>query len=248
MSLPTPPPARHDTARGLVALMGVVSVPRHASRECGDVVRVVDLPDGGICAIVADGQGHGRSARSIAAMAVGRVATLIAEGAREDAALVAANDLLFAHRGGQVSCEASMIAVNPVEGVVRVTRFARAPMVAVGDAPTVSFGGEAPPLGLYRGAVPTADVVVVGQAVACLVVTDGVRDAGERAGRPLALEAALQRHAPTGGERAAHAILAEAIEADDGRPRDDMSVACVTFTARTALHAIRRTMVEWPLD
>jgi serine phosphatase RsbU (regulator of sigma subunit) len=216
--------------------------------ECGDVVRVVNRPDGGICAIVADGQGHGRSARSIATMAVGRITALVSEGARADAALVAANDLLLAHRGGQISCEASVIAVDPVDGVVRVTRFARGAAAFTGGEGRARFGGEAPPLGVYRGALPVVDVVDVALPVACLVATDGVHGAGGRVGRPLMLDAILERHASAGGDVAAHSVLAEAIHADDGRPRDDMSVVCLTFAPSTRLQTIRCISAQWPLD
>jgi hypothetical protein len=67
MTLSSPPPGRHPSVRGLVAVVGLASVARHAMSECGDVVRVVDRPDGGVCALVVDG--HGRGAHLIAAMA-----------------------------------------------------------------------------------------------------------------------------------------------------------------------------------
>ena len=247
MNLPHPPPPRHVAVRGLAAVVGAASVARHAMHECGDVVRVVDRPDGGICAIVADGQGHGRAARLIAAMAVGRIKALVAEGAREDAALIAANDLLLAHRGGQVSCEASIIAVDLIDGVIRVTRFARASSIIVGDAGEASIGGESPPLGIYRGAVPVVDTVAASASVACLVASDGARGAGERTGHPLNLAAELARVAPAGGDEAARAIMSAAIAADEGRPRDDMSVACVTFAAATRGPLVRRIGAHWPL-
>ena len=247
MNLPLPPPQRHPSIRGLVAIVGAVSVARHGMHECGDIVRVLDRPDGGICAIIADGQGHGRAARLIAAMAVGRIKALVGEGAREDAALIAANDLLLAHRGGQVSCEAAIVSVDLIDGVIRVTRFARASCITIGDAGAAITGGEAPPLGIYRRAVPVVDTVEASASVACLVASDGVRAAGERTGHPLDLAAELARVATHGGDEAARAILSAAIAADEGRPRDDMSVACVTLAASTHGPLVRRIGAQWPL-
>jgi len=229
VTLPAPSPGRHPAVRGLVTVIGVAAAPRHAMHECGDVVHVVDRPDGGTCVIVADGQGHGRGARMIATMAVTTIAGLVGEGVREDAALVAANDRLLAHRGGQVSCEAVAVVIDPVDGVVRVSRFARSPAYFVGDDERTVIGDEAPPLGVYRGAAPVTEVVPVSLTLACLVTSDGVRGAGSRNGPALDLASSLARAAKLGGDRAAHAILSEALGADDGRPRDDMAVACITF-------------------
>jgi serine phosphatase RsbU (regulator of sigma subunit) len=248
MNLPSPQPPRHPRVRGLVAHVGVAAVPRYPMHECGDVVRVVDRPDGGISAIIADGQGHGRSARAIAAMAVGRIAALVAEGAREDAALVAANDLLLAHRGGQVSCEASIIAVDPSDGMIRVTRFARAQSTFVGDSGSALVGVEAPPLGLYRGAVPAVDTVEASASLACLVASDGVRSAGTQSGTTLNIVVELERAVAGGGAEVARVILEAAIRADGGRPKDDMSVACITFAPAKHTPSLQTVMAHWPLD
>jgi serine phosphatase RsbU (regulator of sigma subunit) len=248
VTLPVPPPGRHPAVRGLVAVVGVAAAPRHAMHECGDVVHVVDRPDGGACVIVADGQGHGRGARIIATMAVTMIAGLVGEGVREDAALVAANDRLLAHRGGQVSCEAVAVVIDPVDGVVRVSRFARSAAHFLGDDERAVTGGEAPPLGVYRGAAPASDVVPVSLSLACLVTSDGVRTAGGRVGRALDLASSLARAARLGGDRAAHAILGEAIGADDGRPRDDMAVACITFEPLDADLTFRRMSARVPLS
>lgn len=247
MTIPSPPPARHPAVRGLVAVVGVASAPRHATHECGDVVGVVERPDGGVCAIVADGQGHGRGARMIAAMAVTTIAVLIAEGVREEAALVAANDRLLAYRGGQVSCEAVTVVIDPADGVVRVSRFARASAYFSGDAEHAVIGGEAPPLGVYRGAVPATDIAPVSLTLACLVTSDGVRGAAGRVGRSLDLAGSLARTANLGGDRAAHAILVEAINVDDGRPRDDMAVACITFETLGPGQSTRLVSARAPL-
>ncbi|HCG28800.1 MAG TPA: hypothetical protein DEU95_03425 [Chloroflexi bacterium] len=78
-----------------------------------------------------------------------------------------------------------------------------------------------------------------------VVFTDGVSNAGRRAGCPLEPLEALTM----GGSASdiAEGLLAAAIDADQGRPGDDMAVVALAINAAEDVQPIRTMRVTWPI-
>ncbi|NDF95711.1 MAG: serine/threonine-protein phosphatase, partial [Proteobacteria bacterium] len=89
--------------------VGIAKVSRYAERESGDTVELTERPAGGVSVVLADGQGHGRPAKTLANLVARKAVGLIAEGARDGATARAVSDFLLAYRHGQVSTELSII-------------------------------------------------------------------------------------------------------------------------------------------
>ena len=83
-----------------------------------------------------------------------------------------------------------------------------------------------------------------------VVFTDGVLNAGARAGKSLDVVTYVEellRNSEIGAQNLADAILACAVELDSGRPNDDTSVLVVRVVPRLTQDDARRMSVRFPI-
>jgi len=83
------------------------------------------------------------------------------------------------------------------------------------------------PLGVARNTRPSITEIPLERGLTIIIYTDGLVHAGERHGSPMdipaAVNALLGQDGPT-PQNIADGLLAKAMELDDGRPSDDISV------------------------
>lgn len=209
--------------------IAVAKTHKYASRESGDTLEVVERPSGGISLVAVDGQGTGLAAKSLSMLVSGKAVSLIKDGGRDDVVARAASDYLFAFRHGKVSSTLDIVTVDWLSNTLSVTRNSPVPLVVVHNGIAELLASNAPPIGLQKDTAPTTHQwpLVVGLRV--IVLTDGVSQAGRVSGSPLDLAQTIEILMKTESDpsRFADSILRAAIDADEGRPRDDMSVAVV---------------------
>ena len=229
--------------------IAIAKTNKYASRESGDTVEIVERPGGGMSVVMADGQGSGRAAKSLSMLVTAKVASLLKEGVRDGASARAANDFLFALRNGRVSATLDILSVDLKTGTVVITRNSEtACLVTTIDGTEVIPGAERP-LGLHPWTRPWAAEIPVDAGLRVVLISDGVANAGGRAGRqPLRLD----EIAATAGSEATAAeiadlVLSAAIERDGGKPADDMSVVVLVMPEHTETTLIRRMRAEVPL-
>lgn len=229
--------------------VAVSKVNRWAVRESGDTLEMVERPHGGLSFVLADGQSSGRGAKAISAQVVHKVIGDLAEGVRDGAAARAANDLLYTQRHGRVSAELVILSVELDSGLLIITRCGQIPVfVRLPGAEVEVLESESPALGFYRMARPAIDHVPLTPGLLVVACTDGLINAGSTHRQVWDVGATIESlwQADSSAQGMADGLLSYALELDDERPRDDVSVV--------ALHVMsgpetgpRRMTVEMPL-
>jgi serine phosphatase RsbU (regulator of sigma subunit) len=229
--------------------VAVAKIGKYASRESGDTVEVTERPHGGLSVVLADGQGSGRAAKTLANIVAKRAIALLADGTRDGAAARAAHDYLFAYRHGQVSAELAIISADLQTETIVVSRNSHCPAILVHAGVVERWTAASRPIGLYRSTKPIIREVPIAPGTMAIVYSDGIHEAGFRRGQRFDVEVPLRplvdRDAPA--QEVADALLAGALAMDEGRPTDDMSVAVLAIRTAPAAGGARRMVLHFPL-
>lgn len=231
----------------------VAKIGKYATSESGDTVEMVERPHGGVSLVLVDGQRSGRAAKKISNIVARKAIQLLAEGVRDGAAARAAHDYLYTYRGGKVSATLNIISVDAVTETLVISRNNEAPVIVhtpqrglfLLDEPSESIG-------IRRNAKPVITEIPVEVGLLVVAYTDGLRHAGSWHGQecydpPQATRRLLQQGISDPRQIADH-LLEEAIEMDDGRPRDDISVIVVAVNEATrSADGVRRLGGRLPL-
>jgi serine phosphatase RsbU (regulator of sigma subunit) len=230
--------------------IAVAKTNKYASSESGDTLEIIERPNGGVSAVLSDGQTSGKGAKVISTMVVRKVISLLAEGVRDGAAARAASDYLFTERNGKVSACLNILSADLQTGTIVITRNNPAPIfIAQGDR-IECLSGESSPIGTSRNIRPTISELPLDVGTTIVMYTDGLVYAGDRIGQSLDICTLLSslledQNPPT--QEIANSLLAEAIRMDQGRPNDDMSVVVLRVLAKD-IGEIRRMYVSLPVS
>jgi serine phosphatase RsbU (regulator of sigma subunit) len=230
--------------------IAVAKTNKYAVTESGDTLEVVERPNGGLSVVLADGQTSGRGAKAVSMMVVRKVISLLAEGVRDGAAARAASDLLYTDKQGKVTSTLNIVSVDLHTGTVVITRNNPAPFFIARGEEIDCIGSESNSIGTARNTRPVITEIPVEPGLVIVIFTDGLIHAGERAGRPMdvctALQAMLEEQDPS-PQAIADALLAEAVNLDEGRPTDDISVVVLKVLKRRG-DDVRRMTVRLPIN
>ncbi|MFC1936516.1 SpoIIE family protein phosphatase [Chloroflexota bacterium] len=228
--------------------IGVAKVNKYASSESGDTLEVIERPNGGLSVVLADGQRSGRSAKRISNMVVRKVISLLAEGVRDGAAARAASDYLLAQRGGKVMATLNIMSIDLVTNTIVITRNNPAPIL-IGRGKVIELlDQESTSVGIYRGTRPCINEIELSRGLTIVAFSDGLVHAGSRNSKKLDLIASLQSmlNDDLYPQQIADALMSQAMELDQGRPVDDISVVAISVLAKQEDN-IRRMSVRLPI-
>ncbi|MGI6367788.1 MAG: SpoIIE family protein phosphatase [Anaerolineae bacterium] len=237
-------PANHS----LEIQLGAAKVPRYATSISGDTLEMIERPQGGISAVLVDGQRSGRSARIISNIVARKAISLLGEGVRDGAAVRATHDYLRTHRGGQVSAELQMVSVDLVTQTLVISRNARCPSYIWSDGTLDVLVNDSEPIGIYDNTKPSIVELPLAPWVYVVSCTDGLGEAfetGQRSDLPTALNQLLAAR-PT-AQDLADSLLSSALERQDGRPHDDVSVLVVAVLPNSPPNRVRRLSARFPV-
>lgn len=235
---------------GLAIEIGIAKVNKFASRESGDTAEVVERPGGGFSVVVVDGQGSGTGAKALSMMLTARAIGLIKEGVRDGAVARAVHDSLLAQRGGKVSAALDIISADLKHGGVVITRNGTSPYAVVGEETVQMMGAEQGPIGLYPFMRPGVHRHELRAGLQIWSVTDGIVGAGKRwTSVEFPIREHLERIVSTGGnaKEMAQSLLDCAIEADRGRPLDDMTVSILRVIENEIVQPVRSMHLVVPI-
>jgi serine phosphatase RsbU (regulator of sigma subunit) len=230
--------------------VGVAKVSKYAVSESGDTLELTERPQGGLSLVLADGQRSGRAAKIISALVARKAIALLAEGVRDGAAARATNDYLRTHRQGQVSAELSIVSLDLVTRTIVISRNSHCPVFVLSQEGLHVWDEPSGPIGIHAGAKPVITELPVVANTWVIVFTDGVLEAGQRFAGSFDVKAWLAAYFGRGGESAAalaDALLARAVELDQDRPQDDMSVLVLALLPPQPTDKARRLTVRFPV-
>jgi serine phosphatase RsbU (regulator of sigma subunit) len=229
--------------------IAVAKINKYASSESGDTLEVTERPNGGLSVVLADGQTSGYGAKAVSMMVVRKVIGLLAEGVRDGAAARAASDALFTDKKGKVISTLNIASVDLHSGTIVLTRNNPCPIfISRGDS-IDCLSGESVPLGTSRDVRPVITEVGIEPGLMVVIYTDGLTHAGERRGQPMdvcqVIESLLEEQEPSPQELADE-LLAFAVNLDDKRPADDISVLVLKVASHEG-DEVRRMTVRLPI-
>jgi serine phosphatase RsbU (regulator of sigma subunit) len=230
--------------------IAVAKTNKYAVSESGDTLEVVERPNGGVSVVLADGQTSGRGAKTISTMVVRKVISLLAEGVRDGAAARAASDYLYTERYGKVSATLNILSADLQTGTIVITRNNPSPVFIGRGEQIETLNSDSRAIGTSRNIRPEISEMVLEGGMSIVVYTDGILHAGDRYGQTLdictLLESMLEEQEPASQE-IADTLLAQAIQLDQGRPNDDMSVVVLRVVPQES-DLIRRMTVRLPVE
>jgi serine phosphatase RsbU (regulator of sigma subunit) len=234
----------------LEILIAIEKIKKYATSESGDTAEIIERPHGGISVVLADGQSSGKGAKRISNMVARKVISLLAEGVRDGAAARAASDFLYAERGGKVSATLNVLSIDMGTKSLVATRNNPAPSLILLAGERQTLDDECSPIGLYRNTRPLIFEAALSDTLTACIYTDGMVHAGLRSGQPLnvpELFFSLANNPDHSPATIADCLLTSAIQADHGRPADDISVVVLKVTATQNDDGVRRMNVRLPL-
>jgi len=228
--------------------VAVAKTSKYAITESGDTLEVVERPNGGVSVVLADGQTSGRGAKAISSMVVRKVIGLLAEGVRDGAAARAASDYLFTERNGKVTACLNILSADLQTSTLVIARNNPTPVFVATHDKIQCLNSESRPIGTSRNIKPAITEIPLEAGITIVMYTDGVFYAGDRYGQQLdictMLNSLIDDQDPP-AQTIADMLLNQAIQLDQGRPNDDMSIAVLKVLAQDT-EPIRRMTVRLP--
>jgi serine phosphatase RsbU (regulator of sigma subunit) len=209
------------------AAVAVAKVGKYASSESGDTLEMIERPGGGISFVLSDGQQSGRSAKAISNVVARKAISLLAEGVRDGAAARAASDYLFTYRSGKVQATLNILSIDLQSQTLVLTRNNPAPVLVVQADRVRQLDAPSPSIGSRRGIRPDISEIQLEAGLGVVVFTDGLQQAGQRTGPGFdVVDCVRGLLSSTGPDPArwAEELLRRAVERDEGRPADDITV------------------------
>ncbi len=227
--------------------LAVAKIAKYAMSESGDTVEVTERPHGGVSIVLVDGQRSGKSAKIISNLVARKAIALLAEGVRDGAVARAAHDYLRTHRGGRVSAELIILSADLESGTLVVSRNSHAPVLYRQDDAWQALDTDTEAVGIRARTRPHITEIPIRTGVMLVGVSDGVWHAGQHRGNAFDLMAFVQAFPMTLGARAvADGILTQALQHEQSRPTDDLTVV-VLHVASLHGDQVRRMYMRLPI-
>jgi serine phosphatase RsbU (regulator of sigma subunit) len=233
--------------------VAVAKVGKYAVSESGDSVEMIERPHGGLSLVMVDGQRSGKSAKAISNIVCRKAVSLLADGVRDGAAARAAHDYLRTMRSGQVSATLNILSIDLGTRTIVVSRNSHCPAIVASCTGEIRLLDEpSQAIGIHAGVRPVIAEIPIEPELSVVLFTDGVLSAGERYGQPFDSSAFVRervRQCPADGcaRILADALLGRAVELDQGRPGDDITVVVVSVLPRQQTDSVRRLSVRFPI-
>ncbi len=202
-------------------------MPKGGLGESGDSIELVERPLGGVSLILADGQGSGAAARRISRMVAMKAVSLLSDGSRDGAVARAVQDMLYTAREGRVTATLAILSVDLSTRSAVVARNSPCPVVVRQDKTIFRLEGHAEVIGTYKRTKPAMTELPLLPDTVLATFSDGIIHAGRRVGKSLPwaeLDAELAELDAVHLGQWVQSVLDRAIDLDQGRPQDDMSI------------------------
>ena len=229
--------------------IGIAKINKYAVAECGDSIEVAERPRGGISAILADGQGSGKAAKITSSLVVNKAATLIAEGARDGAVARAVHDYLYTVKDGKVSSTLAIISADLDTETVVFSRNSNCPFIVKTEYGIDIYDEDVNSIGVHKHMKPVMHQIPLEVGTIVVTYSDGIQAAGRKRGNTMQFDKIMKYIEENGPEDVnfiAQSILEYALDLDELRAGDDMTVMALGVSRREAPYKIQRMAVSFP--
>ena len=227
----------------------VAKIGKYATSESGDTLEMIERPHGGLSFVLVDGQRSGKSAKAISNLVARKAIQLLSEGVRDGAAARAAHDYLYTYRGGKGMATLNILSIDLSSRTCVITRNNPAPVILAHGSELEIFDEPVDPVGFRRSTRPLIREVPLEESLVVVMFTDGLIHAGDRHGHRMDVVGRVQELAADGNRDPrywADSLLSRALELDENRPVDDISIL-VAATLTNSHDTVRRLWARMPL-
>ena len=207
--------------------IAVAKINNALSAKSGDTVEIIERPNGGLSAVLADGRAAGQSNKGISTMISHRVIGNISEGVRDGSAIRAVSSRIFAEHNGRVQASLTVISADMQSNTILISRNSPVPVFIASEGQVDCLTTECDQIGLRPDSTPAIVELPIKAGLIVVAFSDGIQNAGRQSQQTFeistTLESFLDEQEPTAQE-IADFLLNQAIQMDNGRPLDDMSV------------------------
>ena len=231
------------------AYITAAKIGKYATSESGDTLEIIERPGGGISAVLADGQRSGKSAKAISNIVVRKTISLLAEGVRDGAAARAASDYLYTYRAGKVLSTLNILSIDLQSQSLVITRNNPEPVLLIRDGVIHQLDNPSRAIGTVRDIRPSIIEIPLEPWLIAIAFTDGLTYAGDRKGKRMDIPSFIEGKMtddPLKPETWADEMLSCALDLDDNRPGDDVSVVVVAIIPERK-DDIRRVQARMPI-
>ena len=215
--------------------IGLAKTSKYATGVCGDSCDIVERPHGGISAVIADGQGNGLAAHHTSSWVVHKAVELISDGARDGAVARAVHDYLYAMKDKKVSCTLTVLSADLDTETLVVSRNSNCPVIVKTEEYETVYDEDVSPIGVNRHMKPLMYELPLTSGLLVVSYTDGIAHAGrKRTGHEADFEKIMdiiRDNPPEDAAYIAKAIMDYALELDDEKATDDMTVVVLGVTS-----------------
>jgi serine phosphatase RsbU (regulator of sigma subunit) len=142
-----------------------------------------------------------------------------------------------------------MLSIDLASRSLVLTRNNPSPLIIIRNRKVEIMDDPVDPVGIRRDIRPVIHEIPLEANLAVVIFSDGLTHAGERVGTPVQLETvlyAIQAEVPFDAKAWADALLQHAVDLDQGRPADDISIL-VAMIHETSVDDVRRLWARMPL-
>ncbi len=198
-------------------------------------MEMVERPGGGLSFVLVDGQRSGKSAKAISNVVARKAISLLADGVRDGAAARAASDYLYTHRAGKVMATLNILSIDLQSNSLVIVRNNPAPVILIQDSNITLLDEPVDAVGIRREIRPSINEIPLTLNLVAVVFTDGLIYAGDRIGQRMDVVQHVKNLIVEGPPNPKHwveKLVHDAVELDQGRPSDDISVIVVAIVPR----------------
>lgn len=227
--------------------ISIAKVNKHGKNIGGDTAEIVERPLGGVTGIIVDGQGSGKPAKIISNSIVGKISTLIGDGARDGAVARAVQDYLFTIKDGRVSATLTMVSVALDTNSIVITRNGHTPVIVLDEHDEIIYEEQVNPLGFYKFSKPQINEIPLKAGLTIMAYSDGLVSAGKKYNNNIThnqIIEILKQQMTT--QSKADKILELALELDKDRPNDDTTIL-ILETVEGDNKNIRKVTASYPI-
>jgi serine phosphatase RsbU (regulator of sigma subunit) len=225
------------------AQFAVAKIGKYATRESGDTLEMIERPHGGLSMVLVDGQRSGESAKAISNVVARKAVQLLAEGVRDGAAARAAHDYLYTYRKGKVSATLNILSLDMHSKTLVISRNNPAPVIVFTRLDgCYLLDKPSDVVGVNRNVKPEITEIPLEAGTLIIAYTDGLQHAGSISGTDpfdppsfvqKMVEESLLKKGLVDTQEIVDQLLSRAVELDDGRPKDDISVMAIAVVDKS---------------
>ena len=233
--------------------IGLAKTSKYAMSYCGDSCDIAERPHGGISAIIADGQGNGLAAHHTSSWVVGKAVSLINDGARDGAVARAVHDYLYAMKDKKVSCTLTVLSADFESETLVISRNSNCPVIVKTEDFETVYDENVNPIGVHRHMKPLMYEMPLTPGMIVVSYTDGIEHAGRKqSGHPADFEKIMniiRNNTADEVDFIARSIMEYALELDNEKASDDMTVVVMGVSATTPEGPkIEEVKVTYPMN